>query len=56
VLINYQGSSTGFTFKASFEKSLSFRKLTKSLNCFRERVEGLEEFEISLFDWANFLP
>ena len=54
--INYQGSCASIKFKASFEKSLSFRKLTKSLNCFRERVEGLEKFAISLFDCVNFLP
>ena len=44
----FQGSCTGLKFKASLEKSLNFRKLKKSLNCFGKRVEGLEKFGISL--------
>ena len=43
-----QGSCAGLEFKASLEKSLNFRKLKKSLNCFGKRVEGLEKFGICL--------
>jgi len=43
-----QCSCAGLEFKASLEKSLNFRKLNKSLNCFGKRLEGLEEFEICL--------
>jgi len=37
-----QGSCTGLEFKTSLEKSLNFRNLKKSMNCFGKRVEGLE--------------
>jgi len=43
-----QGSCSGLEFKASLEKSLNFRKLKKALNCFGNRMEGLEKFGICL--------
>jgi len=42
------GSCASLECKASFEKSLNFRKLKKSLNCFGKRVEGLEKFGICI--------
>ena len=50
-LVNYyQGSCASLEIecKSSFEKSLNFRKLKKSLNCFGKRVEGLEKFGICI--------
>jgi len=43
-----QGSCTGLEFKVSLEMSLNFRKLKKALNCFGNRMEGLEKFGICL--------
>ena len=43
-----QGSCASLECKASFKKSLNFRKLKKSLNCYGKRVEGLEKFEICI--------
>jgi len=54
---------TGFLRWPRLEKSLNFRKLKKSLNCFGKRVEGLEKFGICLVKvstrlgyCADFLP
>jgi len=46
-----QGSCASLEFKARHEKSLNFRKLRKSLDCFGKRMEGLEKFGICLSWW-----
>ena len=41
-----QGSCTGLEFKVSFENSLNFGKLKKSLNCFEKEWKALKSLEI----------
>jgi len=48
VFFNRVLAPAGLEFKAGLEKSLNFRKLKKSLNCFGKRMESLEKFGICL--------